>query len=240
MKDIEEEYNEASIVKAYADQVENIGLWNIEKWAFENYVDKKAKILDIGCGAGRETIPLFEMGYENIIGADLSEKMIESAKAFAEQKSLNIPFEVQDITKLKYDDGSFDCVFLPANIIMCVPSFALRDQAVKETRRVLRCGGLAIFIVWDKDALENQEFEDFAKMEDADGYDLEKGDIVSAHYDLKVSYLHEAEPDYLPNLLKENGFEIERSDFCDNIVMHGEREIYTEKSKIIIARKICR
>ena len=238
LKDIEEEYNNKSIVQAYANQVDQIGLWNIEKWVFEEYVEKDAKVLDIGCGAGRETIPLFELGWRNIIGADLSQGMIERARLLARKKGLENQFEVQDVTKLSYGEDSFDCVFLSANIIMCVPSFALREKAVEEVRRVLKNGGIAIFIIWDKDALEEQEFGDFAKVEDVKEYDLEKGDIVSAHYDLKESYLHEAEPNYLPELLQKNGFEIELMDYCDNIVPRDEREIYTKLSKIIVARKV--
>lgn len=237
LEDIKEEYNDKSIVRAYADQVDGIGLWNIEKWVFDKYVKKDDKILNIGCGAGRETIPLYELGWHNIIGADLSQGMIDQAQLFAKEKELEIQFEVQDVISLPYEEANFDCVFLSANIIMCVPSFALREKAIEEIHRILKDGGIAIFIIWDKDALEEQEFDDFAKVDVTEKYDLEKGDIVSAHYNLKESYLHEAEPDYLPTLLREKDFKIELMDYCDNIVPHSEKEIYTKLSKIIIAKK---
>ncbi|MFO7870638.1 MAG: class I SAM-dependent methyltransferase [Kiritimatiellia bacterium] len=60
---------------------------------FEKYLpgDRKARILDIGCGAGHFLNYLQKRGYENIIGIDISPQQIE----FCEKK-LTCPLQVAD------------------------------------------------------------------------------------------------------------------------------------------------
>jgi len=55
------------------------------------------KILDLGCGRGRHSITLAEMGY-TVKGIDLSPEAIKKATAIAEKKNLeNATFEVEDM-----------------------------------------------------------------------------------------------------------------------------------------------
>ena len=41
--------------------------------------DKNNKILDVGCGSGAFSFVLFEQGFRNITGIDISDKLIEIA-----------------------------------------------------------------------------------------------------------------------------------------------------------------
>ena len=74
IKDLEytkSQYNKEENIKRYGEGIK-IGLWNSEKIIFDKYIDKKSKILDLGCGAGRTTFGLYELGYKNIIGLDIA------------------------------------------------------------------------------------------------------------------------------------------------------------------------
>lgn len=76
---IRETYNNEAIQKTYTEAIDKVGLWESEKIMFEKYITKTAKILDLGCGAGRTTINMYKLGYNDIIGLDISDKFINFA-----------------------------------------------------------------------------------------------------------------------------------------------------------------
>ena len=67
-------------ISNYTNAIINIGLWKSEEYIFNKYFKKDKMILDIGCGTGRTTFGLYEMGYTNIVGLDLSEDMLTEAR----------------------------------------------------------------------------------------------------------------------------------------------------------------
>jgi 2-polyprenyl-3-methyl-5-hydroxy-6-metoxy-1,4-benzoquinol methylase len=57
---------------------------NLKKWERSVIVcsPKKAKILDIGCGMGREAFALSDMGF-SVVGIDISEEVIKQVVQLA-------------------------------------------------------------------------------------------------------------------------------------------------------------
>ena len=72
--------NLQTIVCKYASLNYLWGLWESEKYAVSKYCSPSDKIIDIGCGAGRISINLYELGYKNITGIDILKSMIIQAK----------------------------------------------------------------------------------------------------------------------------------------------------------------
>ena len=66
----EESYNNAEIVKYYSDFV-SVGLFRYEELLIDKFFLAMGKTLDIGCGAGRVTVPLYERGFQ-VVGMDYS------------------------------------------------------------------------------------------------------------------------------------------------------------------------
>lgn len=66
---------------------------------------KNKKILFAGCGDGRECIQAVEKGAQ-VIGIDISEKSIESAK----RNCKNADFFVMNFEELNFPEGSFDII----------------------------------------------------------------------------------------------------------------------------------
>lgn len=97
-------------------------------------------VLDLGCGKGNETIEAaIQTGPEGkAIGLDITESMIEKAKAIAEQSGvLNIDFIIGDIEILPFSKNAFNAV-----ISNCVINHAKsKSKVFREIYRVLKKGG---------------------------------------------------------------------------------------------------
>lgn len=108
-----------------------------------NY-DKTTRILDIGCGTGRHSIELTKRGYE-VTGIDLSQSLLERAKAKALEQNLRVDFERQDARKLSFV-GEFDLV-----IMLCEGAFPLMEtdemnfQILRSAAKALKPRGKLIF-----------------------------------------------------------------------------------------------
>lgn len=138
------------------------GLWHSERILIEKYFKKGSSVLDLGCGAGRTTFPLFDMGYE-VVGVDVTPRIIDSAKENARKLSKNVQFEVADATDLKYEDNSFDNVLFSFNGWSMIPSKEGRLEAAKEIYRVLKPGGYYIF-TFHKRLIFGQELTWFTQL----------------------------------------------------------------------------
>ena len=152
-------------VTDYTKAIEEIGLWESEKYVFNKYfTDKDKSILDIGCGAGRTTFALYERGYHNIIGLDLTPEMIDSARELNKKRATDIEFITGDATDLNFTDNSFDYALFSFNGLMQIPKRANRIQALKEIRRVIKPGGIFIFTTHDRE--NNENYKEFWEKEE--------------------------------------------------------------------------
>ncbi|MFR6018314.1 MAG: class I SAM-dependent methyltransferase [Paraclostridium sordellii] len=180
-------YENDSIVSYYNEITGKFGLFKSEEIIISKYLNKKDKILDIGCGAGRTTIGIYKLGYKNIIGIDISNKMIEKAK----QNFDNIRFEVADTINLPFDDNYFDSIIFPFNGLMLIPKLENRLKALKEIKRVLKKNGTFIFTT---PYLDNKIDTDFWKKRieilKIDLYEEEFGDLYIDDMGVKNIYIH--------------------------------------------------
>ncbi|MFD4557859.1 class I SAM-dependent methyltransferase [Streptomyces sp. NPDC058469] len=96
------------------------------------------KVLDIGCGTGRFTVPMAEKG-AHVSGLDISRPMLDVASSKLAERGLSADLREGDMAHLPFPDDSFDTV-TSMLALMHVP---LQDrQAVfGEVARVLRPGG---------------------------------------------------------------------------------------------------
>lgn len=100
-----------------------------------NELTDRSNILDIGCGSGEITASVYERFRCNVIGMDVSDKMIEHCKDHYSEK--NLSFELGDILNLRFPSGHFDLV-LSLSVIEWLEDY---ERAVAEVSRVLKQGG---------------------------------------------------------------------------------------------------
>jgi ubiquinone/menaquinone biosynthesis C-methylase UbiE len=106
------------------------------------------RILDIGCGNGRNSLPFAKKGFK-CYGIDFSKAMIKEAGKFAKRNGMKINLKVADQGKLPFKDGTFDyCISNAA--LHHIETEIVRLRALKEIKRVLKPEGQAIISVWNK------------------------------------------------------------------------------------------
>lgn len=116
------------------------------------------RVLDLGCGAGRNSLALLQRGV-SYIGCDISPYAIAGAK---EKLAANYPtsgcrLAAADAHSLPFGDSYFDKVF-------CAGSFSYfeqQSQAIREVHRVLKTEG--IFVVNIVNILDRIYFESVLK-----------------------------------------------------------------------------
>lgn len=99
----------------------------------------KLKVLDVGCGIGM-VHPYIAQSLGELHGTDVSGASIEIARKI----NPNVRYKEYDGYTLPYGDGSFDCAFA-----ICVLHHVSPNQwlsFLKEMRRVVKPGGLVLFI----------------------------------------------------------------------------------------------
>lgn len=132
-------YNETEIVNYYSE-FNAAGLFHYEELLINKYFIAGGKTLDVGCGAGRVTIPLHKRGFQ-VIGMDYAEKMISAAKAI----NSDIDYRVGNILSTSFEAQEFDNIIFSFNGLMLIGNYEERLLATKEIRRLLKGGGKFIF-----------------------------------------------------------------------------------------------
>lgn len=79
---------------------------------FLKLVKKNGKILDVGCGTGKDAHYMSCKGF-SVVGIDVSKKMIMVAKNNAPKTK----FKVMSMTNLKLNNSSFDGIFVAFSLI---------------------------------------------------------------------------------------------------------------------------
>jgi ubiquinone/menaquinone biosynthesis C-methylase UbiE len=106
--------------------------------------NKKGRILDLGCGSGRN----FVKNKGIIYGVDNSKKMLNLARKNARQRKVKVNLKKENIKKLNFKDNFF-------NYAICISVLQYlnkedRKKAEEELFRVLKSGGEGVISVWSK------------------------------------------------------------------------------------------
>ena len=111
--------------------------------------------LDAGCGIGVHT-PLLAQAIGSaghVTGLDLSPELLRRAQARAEQLGLTerISFQTGDVTRLPFEDNSFDWLWCADTLHPSL--FAVPLEAVKELARVVKPDGKVAVLYWSSQKL---------------------------------------------------------------------------------------
>jgi SAM-dependent methyltransferase len=115
------------------------------------------RILDAGCGAGRNIVYLLREGYE-VFGADLDAASVESVRSFARKLAPHLPpsnFRVEPVERMSFDDSCADVV-LSNTVLHLAADDAQFECMLQGSWRVLKPGGLFFCRLASTIGMENQ------------------------------------------------------------------------------------
>jgi ubiquinone/menaquinone biosynthesis C-methylase UbiE len=120
------------------------------------------RILDIGCGTGRELLNLIRYGAkpENLYGLDLLQGRIDIAK----QLNPNVDFRCGDAADLPYEDSSFDIV-TQFTVFTSIIDTGMKSSIAKEMLRILTPDGIVIWYDYHMNNPKNPDVRGIKKRE---------------------------------------------------------------------------
>jgi ubiquinone/menaquinone biosynthesis C-methylase UbiE len=115
------------------------------------------RILDAGCGSGRNLVYLLREGYE-IFAADADSAQVERVRRMAQMLAPSLPaanFRVEPVERMSFDDGCADVV-LSSAVLHFARDDAHFDAMLRGCWRVLKPGGLFFCRLASSIGMENQ------------------------------------------------------------------------------------
>lgn len=162
------DFNALESVLHYSRAAERLGLWASERKLIEqHFPDPRAPLLEAGCGTGRVTLALAELGYTQITAFDFAEELLDQARHFAREKKLTrrLHFLHADATQLPGDRNLFGYrsrgrgeaaagfagVLFLFNGLMQIPGRENRRAALRGLHALAAPGAPLLFTTHDRD-----------------------------------------------------------------------------------------
>ena len=134
---------------------------NIDIYLFDQLLKGRItpgmRILDAGCGSGRNLVYFLREGYE-VYAADADPRAVESARALAQELAPALPvgnFRVESLERMSFEDGLADVVLVNA-VFHFAEDDAQFDAMLQGSWRVLKPGGLFFCRLASTVGMENQ------------------------------------------------------------------------------------
>ncbi|MGH7318675.1 MAG: class I SAM-dependent methyltransferase, partial [Candidatus Rokuibacteriota bacterium] len=128
------------------------GLGADEAALVDRFFDPGSRVLDVGCGAGREAIALAKRGLR-VTAIDVQPAMIEQARLEAARAGVTVTFVVQSVTAFGASPNSFAHVLFSPLVYAYIPSHARRIDTLARLRAALRGGGTIVFSAYNRKAI---------------------------------------------------------------------------------------
>jgi len=241
MENIKTFYRQPKVVEHYASAAINIGLWVAEENIFTRIFRSNETILELGCGTGRITMGLYELGYNKVLGIDYSREMIMRARQMAKILNYNISFQVGDATQLNFAKNDYDGAIFGFNGLMQIPSRDNRRLALSEIYRVLKSNGFFVFTTHDRELKKGSKFWKKEKLRWDHGKQktdlLEYGDRFEMTC-LGHSFIHVPTRLEVIEDLKSTGFNLETDVLRKDIANESDQvRQFSDECRFWVARK---
>jgi ubiquinone/menaquinone biosynthesis C-methylase UbiE len=142
-----EEHLLSRLTTAYDAEVEVIGretaLLTEEEILLERHLEPGQRLLDVGCGSGREAIGFARAGL-SVVGIDVAPAMIAVARERGRHAGLAIEFAVAEPLTWPAGDRRFDAIYFSPGIYSHIPGRDRRVHTLARLRDLLTPGGMIV------------------------------------------------------------------------------------------------
>jgi len=154
---VRDDFNDPVAVIHYARAAHRLGLWESERILIERYFPERSlRLLEAGCGAGRVTVGLWELGFRRVVGFDFAEELLDQARSLAaERQATGLAFHHADARAFAAAPAfarRFDGALFLFNGLMQIPGREDRRQALRQLHRACKRGAPFLFTTHDRDA----------------------------------------------------------------------------------------
>jgi len=139
LRDVADHFSRPEQVEAMDRKRVDLGLREWEEYVIRKHFRAHGRILDIGCGCGREAIPLARKGYE-VVAVDVSEAQLKRAEENAIGAGVDVSFQTTDGVNLP--EGSFDAIVLWAQVLGNIESREHQLKLLASCREALSDTGI--------------------------------------------------------------------------------------------------
>lgn len=114
---------------------------------YASLVDKRAKVLDLGMGEGRNALYFARMGFE-VEGVDISETAIDRSLSYAKEMGLSLKAEVNHLTRYTIEENSYSLIII-ANVLSFFKEEEI-EHIIEKAKNGLVDGGLLYIHAFDR------------------------------------------------------------------------------------------
>jgi len=162
--------------------------YNLNK--FISMLPKKAKILDAGCGSGRDAQYFKEYEF-NVTAIDAAEQMLKEAK----KNVKGVKFKKMDMIKTSFKDKSFDGIWASASLLNNEKENV--PKILEELKRILKDEGVL-----------------YVSVKEGKGEEVKKKEKYNNE---PIPFFYYTVPE-MEEIVKNSGFEVLHSDFSEDFL----------------------
>jgi len=144
--------------------------------------DRRIRLLDIGCGEGRNAVFFARNGYQ-VTAFDVSERGVEKTRRLAEQAGVQVELFQADINAFRLSER-FDVLF-STGVLHYIPQ-ALREEVLENYKAFTSSGGLNVFTVFVK-----KPFVRKAPDAEQTAHKWISGELFTHYHDWRIEYCTE-------------------------------------------------
>ncbi len=235
-------FRQTTVVDHYSRAVARVGLWNSEEKIFQRLFQPEQSLLELGCGAGRIAIGLWELNYRHVLGTDYCPEMVAEARRINQVLEYGVPFQQADATHLPFDDEQFDGAIFGFNGLMQIPGRSNRQRAMFEIARVIKPGSWFVFTGHDRNRHGRKSFwkeEHKLWVKGRQNPMIEEfGDLYYEADEGYWMYIHAADSAEVQADLEQAGFRVDVSALRSEICMEpAEVREFSDDTRFWIAQK---